>query len=155
MLKRPNRSICAETQPPWELCSRGQIVSTSSHTRGVTGQTVNYFCPFVKGAVLSIVFFRPFHENDGCSFFDIFQSSKPNRFGSVCTVYTTLDRPYGQKTLHKHVRMYIRPCNAAVTKICFNHLMPGENRSVGVMISRECAQVHDMMYTVTFCCIDQ
>src|SRR6266446_8784302 len=50
MLKRPNRSICAETQPPWELCSRGQIVSTSSHTRGVTGQTVNYFCPFVKGA---------------------------------------------------------------------------------------------------------
>jgi hypothetical protein len=25
-------------------------VPTSSDTRGVTGQTVNYFCPFVKGA---------------------------------------------------------------------------------------------------------
>src|SRR5262245_57762981 len=108
-----------------------------------------------KPIVLSMVFFRPFHENDGCSFCDIFQSSQPNRFGSVCTVYTTLDRPYRQKTLHKHVRMYICPRNAAVAKICFNYLMPGENRSVGVMISRECAQVHDMMYTVTLCRIDQ
>lgn len=31
-------------------CSRGQIVPTPSHTRGVTGQTVNYFWPLVKGA---------------------------------------------------------------------------------------------------------
>src|SRR6266478_3254725 len=51
--------------------------------------------------------------------------------------------------------MYIRPCNAAVAKICFNHLMPGENRSVAVMFSRKCAQVHNMIYTVSLCRIDQ
>src|SRR5215510_11928576 len=32
------------------FCSRGQIVATSSDTQGVTGQTVNYFCPILKGA---------------------------------------------------------------------------------------------------------
>jgi len=29
------------------------MVPTSSDTQGVTGQTVNYFCPFVKGAQYS------------------------------------------------------------------------------------------------------
>src|SRR6267142_2898653 len=108
-----------------------------------------------KPIVLSIVFVRTFHENYGCSFRYVFQSSKPNGFGSVCIVDGTFDRPHGQKTLHEHVGMQVRPGNATVAKICFNHLMPGENRGVGVMISREYAQVHNMLYTVTFCCIDK
>ncbi len=33
--------------------------------------------------------------------------------------------------------------------------MPGENRSIGVVFSRECAQVHNMGYTITFCRIDK
>jgi len=37
------RSTCA-------LDSHAQIVPTSSDTPGVTGKTVNYFCPIVKGA---------------------------------------------------------------------------------------------------------
>src|SRR6267143_3520157 len=49
----------------------------------------------------------------------------------------------------------MRPCNAAVAKICFNHLMPGEYRSVGVMLCRECAKMHNMTYTVTLCSVDK
>jgi hypothetical protein len=40
-------------------------------------------------------------------------------------------------------------------EVCFNHLMPGENRSVGVMVCRECAEVHDMLYTIPFCRVDK
>src|SRR6266436_5758864 len=108
-----------------------------------------------KPIVLSVVFVRPFHENYGCSFRYVFQSSKANGFGSVCIVDGTFDRPDGQKALHKHVGMQSRPWHATVAKICVNHLMPGENRSVGVMISRECAKAHNMLYTVTFCRIDK
>src|SRR6266853_5656519 len=49
-LKRPNRSICAETQPVGALCVRGQMMPTSRHTPERTRQTVNYFCPVLKGA---------------------------------------------------------------------------------------------------------
>src|SRR5260370_25629098 len=46
-------------------------------------------------------------------------------------------------------------CCGVSTEICFNHLMPGENGSVGVMISREYAQAHNMVYTLAFCRIDK
>ncbi|MCP5013739.1 MAG: SUMF1/EgtB/PvdO family nonheme iron enzyme, partial [Ketobacter sp.] len=52
---------------------RGQIVPTSSHTRDLTGQTVNYFCPVLKGAELPAYYisrypvtniqYQPFIEN--------------------------------------------------------------------------------------------
>src|SRR2546428_14057307 len=49
-LKRPNCSICVAIQPSGELCLMSQIVPTSSHAQNLTGQTVNYFGPVLKGA---------------------------------------------------------------------------------------------------------
>src|SRR5213083_1542548 len=101
------------------------------------------------------MFFEPFHENGSCSFCYIFQSSKPNRFGSVYAVQTSFDPPACQQILHKHIGMQIRPSSAADAKICFDHLMPGENRRVGVTISCKCAQVHNVIHTVSLGRIDQ
>ena len=84
-------------------------------------------CVRLKPVVLSTVFFRAFHENYGCSFCYIFQSGKPNRLRSEYAVHTGFDDPPGEKILHEHIRMQIRPRYAAIAKICFNQLMPGEN----------------------------
>src|SRR5580698_3347879 len=51
--------------------------------------------------------------------------------------------------------MQIGPRNAAGLKIDFNHLMPSENRSVGVAFSRECAEVDDVIYSIPSGRIDQ
>jgi hypothetical protein len=45
-----------DIQPSYELCLRGQIVPILRHTRALTGQTVNYFCPVLKGAVFCICY---------------------------------------------------------------------------------------------------
>ena len=46
----PGNQVCVVSCHGATSCSRGQIVPTPSNTRVVTGQTVNYFGPFVKGA---------------------------------------------------------------------------------------------------------
>src|SRR2546428_4191455 len=55
-LKRPNCSICVAIQPSGELCLMSQIVPTSSHAQNLTGQTVNYFGPVLKGAQNPLAF---------------------------------------------------------------------------------------------------
>src|SRR5947209_18923749 len=58
-LKRPNCSICVAIQPSGELCLMSQIVPTSSHAQNLTGQTVNYFGPVLKGADTSYLATAP------------------------------------------------------------------------------------------------